>query len=56
MIVATELLERVPNPTVAQIKEAFTTSGPSAHLCRCGSYVAIIDAVIHAATIMAKGK
>ncbi len=56
MIVATELLENNPNPTVAQIKEAFTTSGTSAHLCRCGSYVAIIDAVKHAATIMAKGK
>jgi aerobic-type carbon monoxide dehydrogenase small subunit (CoxS/CutS family) len=54
MIVAAELLERNPNPTVAQIKEAFTTSGPSAHLCRCGSYVAIIDAVKHAAAIMAK--
>ena len=56
MIVATELLENNPNPTVAQIKEAFTTSGTSAHLCRCGSYVAIIDAVQHAATIMAKGR
>jgi aerobic-type carbon monoxide dehydrogenase small subunit (CoxS/CutS family) len=56
MIVATELLESNPNPTLAQIKEAFTTSGPSAHLCRCGSYVAIIDAVKHAAAIMAKGK
>lgn len=56
MIVATELLENNPNPTVAQIKEAFTTSGTSAHLCRCGSYVAIIDAVKHAATIMAKGR
>ncbi len=54
MIVATELLERNPNPTVTQIKEAFTTSGPSAHLCRCGSYAAIIDAVKHAAAIMAK--
>jgi aerobic-type carbon monoxide dehydrogenase small subunit (CoxS/CutS family) len=56
IIVATELLERNPNPTVAQIKEAFTTSGPSPHLCRCGSYAAIIDAVKHAATIMAKGR
>lgn len=55
MIVATELLERNPNPTLTQIKEAFTTSGPSAHLCRCGSYVAIIDAVKHAAAIMVKG-
>ena len=50
------LLERNPNPTVMQIKEAFTTSGPSAHLCRCGSYAAIIDAVKHAAAIMAKGR
>jgi len=55
MIKATELLESVANPTVAQIKEAFTTSGPSAHLCRCGSYTAIIEAVQHAAMIMAKG-
>jgi len=56
MIVATELLESNPNPTTTQIKAAFTTSGPSAHLCRCGSYVAIIDAVKHAATLMGKGK
>ena len=45
MIKATELLERVASPTVAEIKDAFTTSGPSAHLCRCGSYTAIIQAV-----------
>ena len=38
MIKATELLERTPNPTVAEIKAAFTTSGPSPHFCRCGSY------------------
>jgi isoquinoline 1-oxidoreductase alpha subunit len=56
MIKATELLERVSAPTVAEIKEAFTTSGPSAHLCRCGSYTAIIDAVQRAATVMAKGR
>jgi isoquinoline 1-oxidoreductase alpha subunit len=56
MIVATELLEHNPSPTVTQIKAAFTTSGPSPHLCRCGSYTAIIDAVKHAATIMAKGR
>jgi isoquinoline 1-oxidoreductase alpha subunit len=56
MMVATELLERNANPTVAQIKEAFTTSGPSPHLCRCGSYAAIIDAVRHAAAIMAEGR
>jgi aerobic-type carbon monoxide dehydrogenase small subunit (CoxS/CutS family) len=56
MIVATELLERNPNPSVAQIKEAFTTDGPSPHLCRCGSYNAIIEAVKHAASLMGKGK
>jgi aerobic-type carbon monoxide dehydrogenase small subunit (CoxS/CutS family) len=56
MIKATELLEQNATPTVAQIKEAFTTSGPSPHLCRCGSYTAIIDAVRHAATLMAKAR
>ncbi|HTR34529.1 MAG TPA: (2Fe-2S)-binding protein [Bryobacteraceae bacterium] len=54
MIKATELLERTAKPTVAEIKEAFTTSGPSPHLCRCGSYKAIIEAVQHASRIMAK--
>jgi isoquinoline 1-oxidoreductase alpha subunit len=56
MIKATELLERVAAPTVAEIKEAFTTSGPSAHLCRCGSYTAIIESVQRAATVMGKGR
>ena len=56
MIKATELLERVASPSVAEIKEAFTTSGPSAHLCRCGSYTAIIDAVQRAAAVMARGR
>jgi aerobic-type carbon monoxide dehydrogenase small subunit (CoxS/CutS family) len=56
IIKATELLENVPAPTVAQIKDAFTTSGPSAHLCRCGSYTAIIEAVQRAAAAMAKGR
>jgi isoquinoline 1-oxidoreductase alpha subunit len=56
MIVATELLETNPNPTDVQIKAAFTTEGPSPHLCRCGSYTAIMDAVRHAASLMAKGR
>jgi len=56
MIKATELLESNPNPTVAQIKDAFTNSGPSPNLCRCGTYLAIIDAVRHAAELMAKGR
>jgi isoquinoline 1-oxidoreductase alpha subunit len=52
MIVAVELLAKNPNPTVAQIRDAFTTKPPSPHLCRCGTYVAIIDAVQRAAKTM----
>ena len=54
MIKATELLETNPKPTDGEIKTAFTTSGPSAHLCRCGSYVAIMDAVRQASALMTK--
>jgi isoquinoline 1-oxidoreductase alpha subunit len=53
MIKATELLEGTPSPTVDQIKTAFM-SGPSPHLCRCGTYSAILAAVQHAAALMAK--
>jgi isoquinoline 1-oxidoreductase alpha subunit len=56
MIKATELLESKAAPTVAEIKAAFTTSGPSAHLCRCGSYTAIIAAVQRAGVAMGKGR
>jgi isoquinoline 1-oxidoreductase alpha subunit len=55
MIKATELLEKTANPTDVDIKAAFTTSGPSAHLCRCGSYVAILEAVRYASTLLVKG-
>jgi isoquinoline 1-oxidoreductase alpha subunit len=55
MIKAAELLEETPAPTIAQIKNAFM-SGPSPHLCRCGSYSAILDAVQRASTLMAKGR
>jgi isoquinoline 1-oxidoreductase alpha subunit len=55
MIKATELLEHVASPSVAEIKAAFTTSGASAHLCRCGSYTAIIEAVQRAAKVMGNG-
>jgi isoquinoline 1-oxidoreductase alpha subunit len=55
MIKATELLESKPKPTLDEIKEAFTTSGPSPHLCRCGTYLAIVDAVRHASALMTKG-
>ena len=55
MIKATELLEKTASPTDSEIKAAFTTSGPSAHLCRCGSYLAILEAVRYASTLLAKG-
>jgi aerobic-type carbon monoxide dehydrogenase small subunit (CoxS/CutS family) len=54
MIKATELLERVAMPTAEQITEAFTSDGPSPHLCRCGSYLAIREAVQRAAHTMSK--
>jgi len=53
MIKATELLEHNASPTVAEIKDAFT-SGISPHLCRCGSYTAIIQAVQRASASMSK--
>jgi isoquinoline 1-oxidoreductase subunit alpha len=52
MIAAVELLSKTPNPTIAQIKDAFTNKPPSPHLCRCGTYAAIIDAVQRAAKAM----
>jgi isoquinoline 1-oxidoreductase alpha subunit len=55
MIKAAELLEANPKPAVAEIKAAFTTSGPSAHLCRCGSYPAIVEAIQLASRLMSKG-
>lgn len=55
MIKVTELLEANPKPTDDEIKAALTTSGPSAHLCRCASYAAIMDGVHHAARLMARG-
>jgi isoquinoline 1-oxidoreductase alpha subunit len=52
MIAAAELLSKNPNPSVAQIKDAFTNKGPSPHLCRCGTYAAIIEAVQRAGKAM----
>lgn len=54
MIKATELLEKNPAPSDADIKAALTTSGPSPHLCRCASYAAILDGIRHAAELMTK--
>jgi len=52
MIAAVQLLAKNPSPSVAQIKDAFTNTPPSPHLCRCGTYSAIIDAVQRAAKAM----
>lgn len=52
MIAAVVLLAKNRNPTVADIKDAFTNTPPSPHLCRCGTYSAIIDAVQRAAQSM----
>ena len=53
MIAAADLLERIPNPTVAQIRNSLTNTPPSAHLCRCGTYCGIVAAVQRAAKMMA---
>jgi len=52
MIAAVVLLARNPDPSVAEIKDAFTNTPSSPHLCRCGTYPAIIDAVQRAAKAM----
>jgi nicotinate dehydrogenase subunit A len=44
---AKSLLERIPNPTESQIKEALT-----GHLCRCGTHTRILKAVQRAAKEM----
>ncbi len=52
MIAAVQLLAKNKNPSIAEIKDAFTNTPPSPHLCRCGTYAAIIDAVQRAARAM----
>lgn len=44
VVAATALLERVPEPTESDVREAL-----SGNLCRCGGYARICDAVIRAA-------
>ena len=53
MIAAAELLERIPDPTPDQIRDSLTSTPPSAHLCRCGTYCGIVAAVQRAAKSMA---
>jgi isoquinoline 1-oxidoreductase alpha subunit len=50
IVAAVELLGRVPDPSVAEIKRSFTEPDP--HLCRCGTYAAIVRAVQRAAQAM----
>lgn len=54
MIKSVELLEGNPAPSRDDIKAALTTSGPSPHLCRCCSYAAIMDGVMHASNLSKK--
>jgi aerobic-type carbon monoxide dehydrogenase small subunit (CoxS/CutS family) len=49
MIQAADLLATTKRPTEAQIRTAM-----NGHLCRCGTYPAIIQAVQRAARTMAK--
>jgi isoquinoline 1-oxidoreductase alpha subunit len=53
MIMAADLLTRIPHPSEAQIRDAFTNTPPSPHLCRCGTYQSVIRAVQRAARLMA---
>jgi aerobic-type carbon monoxide dehydrogenase small subunit (CoxS/CutS family) len=50
LIQAADLLATEKNPSVEMIKEAM-----NGHLCRCGTYTAVIEAIQLAATSMAKG-
>jgi aerobic-type carbon monoxide dehydrogenase small subunit (CoxS/CutS family) len=50
IIAAVDLLRRLPDPSVAEIKRVF--SEPYPHLCRCGTYTAIVRAVRRAAEAM----
>jgi len=52
IIGAVALLSKNPRPSVAEIQSAFTDTPPSPHLCRCGTYSAIIEAVQRAAALM----
>jgi aerobic-type carbon monoxide dehydrogenase small subunit (CoxS/CutS family) len=42
--------------TLHPIQQASMTSGPSAHLCRCGNYTAIIQAAQRAGAAIAKAR
>jgi isoquinoline 1-oxidoreductase alpha subunit len=50
LIQAADLLATTKTPSTDQIKTAM-----NGHLCRCGTYTAIVEAIHNAAKIMAKG-
>jgi aerobic-type carbon monoxide dehydrogenase small subunit (CoxS/CutS family) len=50
LIQAADLLGQSKNPSELQIKQAM-----NGHLCRCGTYAAVIRAVKRAAAVMAEG-
>ena len=50
LIQAADLLASTKKPTATQVRTAM-----NGHLCRCGTYVAIIRAIQRAAKVMAKG-
>jgi len=50
IIQAADLLATTKNPSRTQIQQAL-----NGHLCRCGTYTAILEAVQQAARSMAKG-
>ena len=47
LVTAKALLDRIPNPTVEDIKEAL-----AGNLCRCGTYPAHIKAIQDAAKVL----
>ncbi len=51
LMVATELIEKKPNPSDAEIREAV-----SGNLCRCTGYYNIVDSIRHAITQMGARK
>jgi len=50
IMTAAALLAKTPHPSDEQIKQAM-----NGHLCRCGTYTAILEAIQSAAKTMAKG-
>jgi aerobic-type carbon monoxide dehydrogenase small subunit (CoxS/CutS family) len=50
LIQAADLLSSTKNPSELEIKQAM-----NGHLCRCGTYTAVIEAIQRAAKSMTKG-